>query len=169
MTGFFCRPFTPLEKAQADKLLLKFVVGDPTPFSIVKGQFFREFISFIQPSYEMPCRTTLSRSHMPRKFAEMEASVMENVRAIDAVSLTTEIWTSRTTTANISVTAHCVTKDWVMKSSLLGCIAVSGSHTAIMIRNELVQVRFANQTFKQLETYRLTVKFILTLFYSCYL
>lgn len=149
--GFLQRPMTALDKAKTDQALLKLVVGDLLPFSIVDGRAFRELMALIAPNYEVPCRTTISRTFMPRKYEEVRAKVRRQLDGVEAITLTTDLWTSRTTKAYIAVTGHFISQEWTMDSALLGCIPVRGSHTAAMIRNELKQVNMnANIIMRQL-------------------
>lgn len=136
---------TALDKAKVDQAVLKVVVGDLHPFSIVDGSAFRELMALVAPHYTLPCRTTISRTLMPRKYTEVQEKVRQQLEGVEAISLTTDLWTSRTTKAYIAVTGHFISREWSMESALLGCIPVSGSHTGAMIRNELVQVNiYAN-------------------------
>lgn len=141
MTGYIRRELTPLQKSKVDMAVLKVVVGDLQPFSIVQDKAFKALVQLLEPNYVLPCRTTICRTLLPRKYESMVEKVKELIEGIEAMSLTTDMWTARTTQAYIAVTGHYVTKQWTMGSVMLGCIGVTGSHTAVMIRDELLQVR----------------------------
>lgn len=97
-------------------------------------------MKMLAPKYILPSRTTLSRTIMPRKYEMMVDRVKQALAGVDSVSLTADIWTSRTAQAYIGLTCHYITDEWVLSSVLLGCVGVTGSHTAIMISQELKNV-----------------------------
>lgn len=115
-----------LKKPQTDLLVLRMIVEDLQPFSIIEDGGFRKFVNHLEPSYTLPCRTTLSRQHLASKFADVETAI--------------DIWTSRTTQAYIAVTEHFIDPNWTLKKIMLGCICVTVSHTAVLIRNEILKV-----------------------------
>lgn len=140
LAGYFNRPMSIVQKKKIDILVLKMIVRDLQPFSVVDDPGFRELVATLSPTYELPSRTTLTRNYLASKFVDMEAAVKRTLDCVDYVSLTTDIWTSRTTQAYIAITAHYVTKNWTLGSVLLGCVSITGSHTGIHIRDEVLKV-----------------------------
>lgn len=138
LAGYFRRPMTAQQKQKHDMLLLKMVVWDLHPFSIVEDNGFREFVASLAPT-SLPSRATLTRA-LEVQHDDMVARVTEELKGVIHVLLTTDIWTSRTTQAYIAITAYFIRKDWTMGTVLLGCLAITGSHTGPRIRDELVKV-----------------------------
>lgn len=97
-------------------MVLKVIVGDLQPFSFVEDRYFKELVNHLAPNYTIPCRTTFSRSLMPRKYEEMKAKLVGIIGDVESLALTTDIWTARTTQAYISLTGHYITSGWEMSS-----------------------------------------------------
>lgn len=140
VSNFFRRPVTVMDKKILDSKILKMVVRHLLPFQLVEYEGFHELMEFLAPGYDMPSRTTLTRSSMPRKYADMVEAMKSSIVDVEAMSITTDIWTSRTTQGYMAVTGHYITKEWTMATVLLGCIGITGSHTAVMIGEELTKV-----------------------------
>jgi len=116
------------------------IVTDMQPFSIVDDERFREFVHGLDPTYVIPSRTTLSRHHLPAAYDDAVTKMKEKLREVDAVGLTTDSWTSRSTENYIAVTAHYVTTDYALESCLLECFKYSERHTADNLYDELKRV-----------------------------
>ncbi|KAJ4925443.1 hypothetical protein JOQ06_018174 [Pogonophryne albipinna] len=69
----------------------------------------------------------------------VRAELQEQIRTAPAVCLTTDCWTSNTTTSYMSVTCHYIT-DFKLRSNLLDCFVVAESHTSQNLAQELSRV-----------------------------
>ena len=58
----------------------------------------------------------------------------------ESVCLTTDIWTSSVNDAYLGLTAHYIDEAFKMKSILLDCTVLSGSHTADNIKENVVRI-----------------------------
>ena len=88
----------------------------------------------------LPSRTTLSRTLLPEMYDDAVAAVKEKLCDFDAVGLTTDSWTSRSTENYIAVTAHYVTNEYKLQSCPLECVKFSERHTAQNLSRELQRV-----------------------------
>jgi len=61
LSTYVVRPASVVRQKRLNKLLLKMIVRDMQPFSIVDDEGFREFVSALDPSYQLPGRSKLSR------------------------------------------------------------------------------------------------------------
>lgn len=95
---------TGLEKTKLDVAVLKMIVGDMQPFSIVEHRGFKELVALLAPNYALPSRTNLSHAHLERKYDEMKGKVAKILSQVEAVCLTTDIWTARTMQPYINIT-----------------------------------------------------------------
>lgn len=139
----FSQPkLSSIQKRKFDMLVLKMIVQDLQPFSVVEDKGFSELVAALCPKYKLPCRTTLSRQYLPSVYADMLTAANNLLASADYVTLTADIWTSRTTHAYMAITAHFIDNDWTMQTVLMGCVSISGAHTAARIRDELVKVFF---------------------------
>ena len=130
---------TPLKPNSLDEELAKMIARDFQPFSIVEDKGFRSFTKALNPSYILPSKKTLSQSTIPKLFDKERALLQERVSKATAVCLTTDSWTSRTTTSSMSVTCHFI-ENYKMVSCILDCFQFSDIHTSENLAEELLRV-----------------------------
>lgn len=106
------------------------IAADFQPFSIVEDRGFRAHTQALDPSYVLPSRSTISKQLLPNLFEKVKADLLEQIKAAPAVCLTTDCWTSNTTTSYMSVTCHYIGSDFKLKSNLLDCFVVTEQHTS---------------------------------------
>jgi len=134
------RPASVARQKRLNMLLLKMIVRDFQPFSIVEDEGFVEFVHALDPSYVIPTRHFLSKELLVTKYQQTVDSVRRLLSTAEAVSLTTDSWTSICTENYIAVTAHYITEDFHLGSCLLECIRYTDRHTADNLCNELRRV-----------------------------
>lgn len=141
LVGFINRPMTLEKQKKQNILLLKMIVQDLQPFSIVEDVGFIAYTAGLDPTYVMPSRTTLSKSLLPQLYGDAMAKVRQTIEnEAEYVTLTTDCWTSTCTEGYMAVTAHFISKNWVLKSMLLECFKLGERHTSENLRNELIRV-----------------------------
>ena len=96
------------------------VAKDMRPFTFVTGEAFKDFTQLAVPTYTLPTRATLSKVLIPKLTKEEKSKLKEDTDKAEWVAITTDEWTSRTTTAFIGVTIHFV-KEGKLASRLLDC------------------------------------------------
>lgn len=139
MGAFVSRPMMPLQQSKVDQALVKMIAQDFQSFSIVDDRGFREFTKALDPSYVLPSRSTVSRQLMPDLFQKIRADVQEKIKTAPAVCLTTDCWTSSTSTSYMSVTCHYVT-EFKLQSNLLDCFELKDNHTSENLARELERI-----------------------------
>lgn len=139
MGGFINRPIQPLQQSKVDQALVKMIATDFQLFTIVEDRGFRAYTAALDPSYVLPSRGTISKRMLPNLFEKVRAELQEQIRTAPAVCLTTDCWTSNTTTSYMSVTCHYIT-DFKLRSNLLDCFVVAESHTSQNLAQELSRV-----------------------------
>lgn len=137
MGAFVSRPMMPLQQSKVDQV--KMIAQDFQPFSIVDDRGFREFTKALDPSSVLPSRSTVSRQLMPDLFQKIRADVQEKIKTAPAVCLTTDCWTSSTSTSYMSVTCHYVT-EFKLQSNLLDCFELKDNHTSENLARELERI-----------------------------
>ena len=110
-------------------MLLKMIVKDMQPFSIVEDQGFQEFITAIDPSYKLPNRKMITRELLFDCYRDTFQKVTALIESIESVCLTIDTWTSATTENYLAVTAHFLNRDFQMESCLLDCSKFGERHT----------------------------------------
>lgn len=139
MGTYVTRPMDPLRQSKLDEALVKMIACDYQPFSIIEDKGFKEFSKILDPSYTLPSRKTLSQALLPKMYRKLRAELFEKIKSAPAVCLTTDCWTSVTTTSYMSVTCHYV-QDFVMTSHLLDCFVLTDRHTSAHLASELKRV-----------------------------
>ncbi|CAH1114870.1 unnamed protein product [Psylliodes chrysocephalus] len=113
---------------QIDNALINMLTKDYQPLSLVENQGFLEYSRALQPLYKPPSRKKITYDLLPKKYAEATSALKNILSNVKYISLTTDIWTSDSTRAYITVTAHFVSED-VLCSGVLATRELPGSHT----------------------------------------
>lgn len=105
-----------------DEALVDLIVKDLQPFSIVEDSGFKTFVSMLDPTYILPSRHSL-KTMVEQKYEEEKNKTKAAMLNVQAVSLTSDMWTSINMEAYLSVTCHFVdgTK---LATVLLGIIII---------------------------------------------
>ncbi|KAI4795310.1 hypothetical protein KUCAC02_031495 [Chaenocephalus aceratus] len=130
---------TPVRQNIVDEELAKMIASDFQPFSIVEDKGFRSFTQALNPMCVPPSRKTLSQKIIPRLYDREHASLQARVKEATAVCLTTDCWTSRTTTSFKSVTCHFI-ENYNTVACLLDCFEFRDRHTSENLAGELLRV-----------------------------
>ena len=109
------------------------------PYSFVELPSFKQLMFHQQPLYKIPSRATFSEQIIPAKYKLEKQKLFDVLRSVDSVAITTDGWTSRTTTPFNTITVHYVdkSKDWSLKSKVLQMEKMLGSHTGENLATEL--------------------------------
>ena len=129
LTDFIQKPMPPMQQRSVDDALMLMFTKDLQPFSMVEDTGFRAYTKALHPWYVPPSRKTISKVIMLSLYEKTKVKVMDKVSQATAICLTTDGWTSRTTTSFLAVTAHFI-HDFEIVSCLLDCIEFSECHTA---------------------------------------
>jgi len=120
------------------KLLTKLIVNKNLPIDIAEDKDFIEFVSALNPSILIPCKTVMTEKidHL------YNAVVFESkllLKQASSVALTTDLATTIGTESMIAITAHFIDKNWKMVSLCISLGHVTERHTADSI-SSLVEV-----------------------------
>ena len=75
--------------------------GDMLPMSVVEGTGLRNLISFLEPTYTVPCRQTMT-VRLEKMYREAAASLRKILSSADKVAITTDAWTALTTESYVN-------------------------------------------------------------------
>ena len=112
---------------------------DLRPISMVTGKGFRHFCSKLNPDYQVPCRTTVTRS-LQLLYDEAKSDLITLLSGCD-VSLTKDLWTSCTTVPYITFTGHFINENWSMYGKILATRPISGRHTGSNIASCVKEIK----------------------------
>lgn len=151
IANFIQKPIPMSKSKMIDQQLVKMIVKEYHPFSVVEDVEFRNLIKMLCPTYVIPSRKTVTQSLMPQMFEMTVECVKDTLKNVEAVCLTTDGWTSRTNQSFISVTAHFIDpkNETLVSSVLLGCIDFDEKHTgnnlARFLRNIVEEWNLSNK------------------------
>lgn len=127
-------------KKEIDELIIEWIVKDMMPLSAVESKTFKKLIHRLDPKYELPSRREVGRTLLPDLYNREVERVRKELEKANHVALTTDLWTSRQTKGYITVTAHFISPEWVLKSAVLDTVCIAGSHTAENIAQHLTLI-----------------------------
>ncbi|XP_077086696.1 uncharacterized protein LOC143738592 [Siphateles boraxobius] len=116
------------KKEMVNEALVNMVIKDSQPFSIVDDDGFRELLHVLDPTYVIPTRKAL-KVMVDHKYKEAKEKAREQLQNVQAISLTSDMWTSLNMDAYLAVTCHFIDNDKLC-TILLGVQHFPKSHTA---------------------------------------
>ena len=107
---------------------------------MVEGRGFRELMEYCEPGYTVPSRKHISKLMFDR-FVRGKTLLADKLQS-DAFSLTltTDIWTSSSTEAYISLTCHFLTSHWEFVDCVLATRSFPDHHTGENISCSIKEV-----------------------------
>ena len=116
----------PPERAErcSDKL---HIAGYLLPQSTVDSKPFQNRL--LDPRFVIPSRKHLSTTLIAEKHQAISTQLKADMRDVDAICLTMDLWSSRHMRSFIGITRHLV-KVWTLSSVMLACHLFRGCHTA---------------------------------------
>ena len=82
------------------------VVQDYMPLRIVEGSGFKNLMALIALDYSVPSRNTI-KARIVKVYDEEKSKRLVELRDVETGALTTDIWTSNSTTSYIDRIYHC--------------------------------------------------------------
>lgn len=132
IASFMQRPIPMGKSKMIDQQLVKMIVKEYHPFSIVENKEFRNLIKMLNPSYVIPSRKTITQSLIPQMYEMTIDKTRDQLNDVSAVCITTDGWTSINNQSFIAVTAHFIDpkNETQLSSVLLGCNGFDEKHTS---------------------------------------
>lgn len=119
--------------------LAEMCARDLRPLNIVEGGGFKDFCKELNPSYEVPCRTTIAK-YVSLSYDLMKSDLVKIMSSQPGISLTTDHWTSLATEGYITVTGHFIDENWNYNNCVLATRKTTEKHTGENIRADLKSV-----------------------------
>lgn len=128
-SGNMRRLTSPDESEAQLGLIVRLIIADLRPISLVEEPAFmnmlRGFAGDAQLS--MPCPRTVA-NRVAARAAVAKAGLVQELRG-EALTLTSECWTSVSQVPMLGISAHWLTKDFDMRSACLGVVELCASNT----------------------------------------
>ncbi|XP_060077513.1 E3 SUMO-protein ligase ZBED1-like [Ylistrum balloti] len=120
------------------KSIAEFFVQDLRPFSVVENIGFRRMINTLEPQYTIPSRQHFTDKIIPEMYDKVKSELLGDLEKAEAVSVTSDGWTSRATESYVTVTCHYIDDEWNLKNKVLQTRKTNESHTGENIGHILV-------------------------------
>jgi len=129
VTGAKC---PPTRAKRITELIALMVAKDLRPAAIVEGEGFKRLLSYLEPGYIIPSAVHVM-DIVRRKFAVAKGK-LEGILSVNEskYAITTDIWTSFSNDAYISLTLHFIDNSWELKSYTIATYPFPEQHTAII-------------------------------------
>jgi len=147
MKNIVQRPIAMSKSKAIDQQLVKMIVKEYRPFSVVEDKEFRKLIQMLNPNYIIPSRKTVTQSLLPQIYEMTIEKVKNQLTNVSAVCMTTDGWTSLNNESFVAVTVHFIdpSNETQFLSVLLGCNNFHDRHTAIFLRNTVDEWNLTNK------------------------
>ena len=122
-------------KEITDKVV-KMIITDMRPIRMVECAGFKDLMHTMEPGYIVPTRKSV-KTMIGRLHNECKEKLSKQLQSTSNISLTTDIWTSHSNDAYISLSVHFLTLTWELKCFVLGTVEFPGSHTGILISEKI--------------------------------
>ena len=131
---------TERDQEVRDNAIIKWIICDQQPFTVVECKEWREMIQTFDQRYSFHNRKT-TKQQILNLFEEKRMDIKKTIAQISGkVSLTSDMWTASNNDAFLSLTIHFVDNNWVLKNFLLDIIPFSIRHTGINMATAIMNV-----------------------------
>ncbi|CAB4036879.1 zinc finger BED domain-containing 1-like [Paramuricea clavata] len=120
--------------------LVGMIAKDMQPLSVVENEGFIKFVKELDPRYQLPSRSTITRSLLPKKYEKLKDAVKRELTQVKHVALTTNLWTSNQTLSYLTLTCHFIDHEMQLCSKVLETLYVQKDHTAPNLAEELKNI-----------------------------
>ena len=121
----------------ARRKLVKFIVINEMPFSLVEYAPFREFAASLNPWFEKLTRTTV-KNDCVAAFQQHGDAMKEYFKNCGSrVSLTGDMWTSNQKLGYICMTCHFISDEWVLHKRIIRFCMMETPHSSLNMFSEL--------------------------------
>uniref|UniRef100_A0A3B3XPC0 Uncharacterized protein n=1 Tax=Poecilia mexicana TaxID=48701 RepID=A0A3B3XPC0_9TELE len=122
-------PTTSPRSQKITETIVYFICQDLRPYTVVENAGFRLMVNAMEPRYQIPTREHLTKVCVPRLYAQTKAHVKASIDSAERVALMCDGWTSRTTEAYVTITAHFINEEWELVNYVLQTTDMPESHT----------------------------------------
>lgn len=98
------------------------------PLSIVENEAFKNYISFLDPSFNMPSRNTVKQSGVPQLKDLVYSKVKSQLKMINHPNVSVDGWTDDTMRSFNGFIAQGINDNWDLKVVPIDFKAVTGNY-----------------------------------------
>ncbi|CAF1216161.1 unnamed protein product [Adineta ricciae] len=125
------------EKAILDAAAIEAITQDSLPYNHFRKKGMTKFLSLMKPGYRGPHRKTVSK-RLSLLYQEKRKLIKEQLSSVHNVSLTADVWKSKTHDYFICLTCHYFTASLENKSIVLSFRRFSDKHSGENFRNFII-------------------------------
>ena len=122
------------------RAILLFIVRGMHALSIVDDPHFNALIAVLDPRVVLPCRSTITNTHLPILYKEAVQKLSEELSRVEFVALTSDSWTCRNNRHYLTVTVHFVNFDMKLVSRVLVTVHMDESCTCENLASRLKEI-----------------------------
>ena len=116
------------------------IIIDVCPIAIVEKDGFKNLLGVMEPGYKIPCHKYFTRL-LQEKWEKGKILLKEKLsQNVQAFALTTDIWTSLSNEAYLSLTVHFISPEWDLNCCVLATSSFPGQHTDINIAEKIKDI-----------------------------
>ncbi|XP_068250409.1 zinc finger BED domain-containing protein 4-like [Palaemon carinicauda] len=132
------------------KVIGEFITLDCQPISVVEDLGFEHLMKKLKPNYVIPSRKYFSEMILPEIHKKVLKKVKDALGTAQNISFSTDIWTNNANNSFISLTGHCLNKNFELTTVVLRVAPFPSSHTATHIAEVIENViqEFKIPTYK---------------------
>lgn len=119
-----------------NKFLIKMIVINYQPLSLVENVGFLDYTNKLQPLYSVPSRKQLATKLLPHDYNSIQSELKSRLQTITDLYITTDMWSSDCDKSYITVTFHFIFEN-NLYSPKFNTWEVIGSHTGLNIATTL--------------------------------
>lgn len=125
-------------KAITDKIV-RMIILDLRPIRVVECAGFKDLVLTLEPGYVMPTRKSVKKMIF-NMYEQSKSKMIDLLHDASSISLTTDIWTSLSNDAYISLSAHWISDSWELVTCVLAAKEFPGSHTGVAISEKIAEM-----------------------------
>ena len=128
-------------RTQLNEQIVRIIVEDLEPLSIVEHKGFQGFCALIDPKYTLTTRKTLREKLIPEAYEKQLKQLQEELNKAKYVGITTDLWTSSSTESFNALIAHYLdVENGKLCSKILDCSLFEGRHKGEALETEIKRV-----------------------------
>ncbi|KAK9287930.1 hypothetical protein L1049_016375 [Liquidambar formosana] len=117
---------TPTAATSSANALTRMIIIDELPFKFVEREGFKQFVSVLQPRFQLLSRSTVAKDCLNLYKNEKIKLRNQLKHCVQRISLTIDLWTSLQNISYMCLTAHFIDMDWKLHKRILNfCVVTS--------------------------------------------
>ncbi|KAI3833382.1 hypothetical protein MKW92_051298 [Papaver armeniacum] len=118
-----------IDQMKFRELVSKMIIKRNLPLSLVEWEEFREICTYLNDDVKSFSRNT-EKADILKAHATRKEAIRKRLKCLPGrISLTSDMWTSVTTTGYISLTVHYIDEDWKLQKKLLNFSPLPPPHS----------------------------------------